>query len=57
MRKRFVDMIAGKLYLSYIKSILRVVAFGGLAFGYIPASLTAGLLLIAELIRIAEERK
>lgn len=46
-----------KLYLSYIKSILRVIAFGGLAFGFMAASLTAGLLLIAELIRIAEERK
>ena len=46
-----------KLYLSYTKSALRVIAFGGLAFGYIPASVTAGLLLIAELMRIAEERK
>ena len=46
-----------KLYLSYIKSTLRVIAFGGLAFGFIPAALTAGLLLIAELMRIAEERK
>ena len=41
-----------KLYLSYIKSTLRVIAFG-----FIPAALTAGLLLIAELMRIAEERK
>jgi hypothetical protein len=46
-----------KLYLSYIKSALRVVAFGGLAFGYLAAEVTAGLLLAAELIRIAEERK
>jgi hypothetical protein len=46
-----------RLYLSYTKSALRVVAFGGLAFGYIAASITAGLLLLAELIRIAEERK
>ncbi len=50
-------MIQYKLYLSYTKSTLRVLAFGGLAFGYLPAALTAGLLLIAELIRIAEERK
>jgi hypothetical protein len=46
-----------KLYLSYIKSILRLIAFGGLAFGFISAHITAGLLLIAELMRIAEERK
>jgi hypothetical protein len=46
-----------KLYLSYIKSTLRVIAFGGLAFGFITATLTASLLLTAELIRIAEERK
>ena len=50
-------MIRYKLYLSYTKSTLRVLAFGGLAFGYLPATITAGLLLIAELIRIAEERK
>jgi hypothetical protein len=46
-----------RVYLSYIKSTLRVIAFGGLAFGFISATITAGLLLIAELIRIAEERK
>jgi hypothetical protein len=45
------------LYLSYTKSTLRVFAFAGLAFSIIPATVTAGLLLIAELIRIAEERK
>lgn len=50
-------MIRYKIYLSYTKSTLRVLAFGGLAFGYLPATITAGLLLIAELIRIAEERK
>ncbi len=50
-------MIRYKLYLSYTKSTLRVLAFGGLAFGYLPAAITARLLLIAELIRIAEERK
>ena len=46
-----------RLYLSYTKSTLRVIAFGGLAFGFIAAHITAGLLLLAELIRIAEERK
>ena len=46
-----------KLYLSYTKSALRVVAFGGLAFGVTVAATSAGLLLIAELIRIVEERK
>jgi hypothetical protein len=45
------------LYLSYAKSALRVVAFGGLALGYLVAEATATLLLLAELIRIAEERK
>lgn len=45
------------LYLSYAKSALRVVAFGGLAFGVFAAEITAGMLLLAELIRIAEERK
>jgi hypothetical protein len=46
-----------KLYLSYSKSLLRIVAFGGLAFGLTVATTSAGLLLIAELIRIAEEHK
>ena len=45
------------LYLSYTKSALRVVAFGGLAVGYLVAEVTATLLVLAELIRIAEERK
>jgi hypothetical protein len=45
------------LYLSYAKSLLRVIAFGGLAAGFLVAEVTAGLLLLAELIRIAEERK
>jgi hypothetical protein len=45
------------LYLSYIKSIFRVIAFGGLAVGLLAAEVTAGLLLLAELIRIAEEQK
>ena len=31
--------------------------FGGLAVGYLVAEVTATLLLLAELIRIAEERK
>jgi hypothetical protein len=51
------NTVPHKLYLSYLKSILRVVAFGGLALGYLAAEITAGLLLLAELIRIAEERK
>jgi len=45
------------LYLSYTKRALRVIAFGGLALGYLAAEVTATLLLLAELIRIAEERK
>ena len=36
------------IYLSYTKSALRVVAFGGLAVGYLVAEVTATLLLLAQ---------
>jgi len=42
-------------YMSYVKSAIRIVAFGGLALGYFVAEITATLLLIAELVGIAEE--
>lgn len=42
-------------YMSYVKSSIRIVAFGGLAAGYFIAEITAVLLLVAELVGIAEE--
>ena len=42
-------------YMSYVKSAIRIVAFGGLAAGFFVAEITAVLLLIAELVGIAEE--
>ncbi len=42
-------------YMSYVKSGIRIVAFGGLALGLIGAAFTATLLLIAELVGVAEE--
>ena len=42
-------------YMSYVKSAIRIVAFGGLAAGYFVAVVTAVLLLVAELVGIAEE--
>jgi hypothetical protein len=42
-------------YTPYIKSAIRIVAFGGLAAGYIVAEVTATLLLVAEIVGIAEE--
>jgi hypothetical protein len=41
--------------MSYVKSAIRIVAFGGLAAGYFVTEVTAVLLLIAELVGIAEE--
>ena len=38
--------------LSYVKSIIRAIAFGGLAVGYIPAAIAALMLLVSELLNI-----
>jgi len=42
-------------YMSYAKSAIRIVAFAGLALSLTDARVTASLLLIAELVGIAEE--
>ena len=42
-------------YMSYVKSAIRIVAFAGLALSITDAKVTATLLLIAELVGIAEE--
>jgi len=42
-------------YMSYIKSGIRIVAFGGLALGLFGVVVSATLLLVAELVGIAEE--
>ena len=41
--------------MSYVKSAIRIVAFAGLALSITDAKVTATLLLIAELVGIAEE--
>jgi hypothetical protein len=38
--------------LSYVKSIIRAIAFGGLAAGYIPAAIAALMLLVSELLNM-----
>ena len=38
--------------LSYVKSIIRAIAFGGLAVGYIPAAIAASMLLVSELLNM-----
>lgn len=42
-------------YMSYIKSGIRIVAFGGLALGLFGVVISATLLLVAELVGVAEE--
>jgi hypothetical protein len=42
-------------YMSYVKSAIRIIAFAGLALSFTDARVTASLLLIAELVGIAEE--
>jgi len=42
-------------YMSYLKSGIRILAFAGLVLTLTDARLTAGMLLIAELVGIVEE--
>lgn len=42
-------------YMSYVKSAIRIIAFGALALSVVDSKTTAVLLLIAELVGIAEE--
>lgn len=42
-------------YMSYVKSGIRIVAFGGLALGLFGVVVSATLLLVAELVGVAEE--
>lgn len=42
-------------YMSYIKSGIRIIAFGGLALGLFGVVVSATLLLIAEVVGIVEE--
>ena len=42
-------------YMSSVKSAIRIIAFGALALSVVDSKTTAVLLLIAELVGIAEE--
>ena len=42
-------------YMSYVKSGIRIVAFSGLALGLFGVVVSATLLLVAELVGVAEE--